>query len=298
MVMDALTKMPGKGLARRSAKGDGLALINEMLDADVAKVLQTARQCQRDMQRNDCYLGGERGVWEAKFLDRAKLIHNALLARAGDVEDAYQALTILQMPPYQPIAYASAVKMLSVLFGALSKKKANDENTATLLSACADMFSPSSQMIGESLGLWKPVSDHPVVLALTIKKLIATHVFSPSPSELRDAMKLVCDKIGTLAAYAEQWLVLLDKADRVVFLFDREAWNAAYANMNSRVPSAMVKLAEHDDCGHAGEMPPRYKALDKLLDAKLGAEQETETKRIAACQATPAKRTRKLTRTE
>ena len=71
-----------------------------------------------------------------------------------------------------------------------------------MLAACCDMFSPMNDIIGEGMGLWKPICKHPVVLALAIKKLIATSVFTPSPSELREAMATVTHRIAVRA----EWL--------------------------------------------------------------------------------------------
>jgi hypothetical protein len=162
--------------------------------------------------------------------------------------------------------------MLSVLFAALGKKK-GDEG-AMLLVACADMFSATNEAIGHATGLWKPISRHPLVLALAIKKLIATAVFT-SCAELREAMNEVR---GTLEMrkWAMEYIVdLIERADEIVFVGDRAAWDAAYADVGSDVVKAMLGWVEmqespytdDDDVDHPGS--PRWAALNAIVEAKL-----------------------------
>jgi hypothetical protein len=149
--------------------------------------------------------------------------------------------------------------------------------------------------------LWKPISKHPLVLALAIKRLIATSVFSPSPSELRDAMKLAKEKLSALGGYAGQFLALVNKADEIIFTFDRPTWDAAYADVRSEIPLQMQGLLFEeepctDDDGNAIPPSPRWQALNELWETKHEAEEAAgliEGPRIAACNAAPAKRTRK-----
>jgi hypothetical protein len=283
--MDALIEMPGKGVARRSvAKGAGLTLINDTL-SDFAERLRIADECRRQLQQGDTYLGGEHEP-EAKFLDRAKIIHGHLLRNIAEVDATNAALLDVLIPPWRsPLTHAQATAMLGVLFGTLSKKRADDENSAMLLAACADLFNPINDTIGAETGLWEPVSKHPLVLAIAIKKLIATSVFTPSPSELREAMKLATRKLDSLASYTCEWLDLLQKADAILFEFDRDSWNVAYANVGSKIALAISDRAiENDD---------RMTVLNKLWEAKQEHEEVAERVRIAACKTAPAKRSRK-----
>jgi hypothetical protein len=293
--MGALIEMTGKGVARRPvAKGTGLTLINDTL-ADFVEPLRIADECRRQLQQGIeqggfySYLGCERGL-EAKFLDRAKIIHGRLLRNIAQVQAAYSALLQVVIPPWRnPLTHAQATAMLGVLFGTLSKTKADDENSAMLLASCADLFNPTNDIIGTTTGLWKPISKHPLVLALAIKQLIATSVFKPSPSELRDAMKLALSKLDALGGYSGQWLELLTKADEIIFAFDRPAWDAAYAEVNSKIPLAMQAQLFDEESYEDSEATPRWQALDDLTKRQT----EEATQRIAACKTTSAKRTRK-----
>jgi hypothetical protein len=280
--MDTLMKMPGKGLARTAVKAAGSTLINDTL-AHHAEPLRIADECRRQLQQGvDTYLGGERGELEAKFLDRAKVIHSRLLRDVAMVDAAHSQLLSVLIPPFRfPLTHVQATAMLGVLFGTLSKKRADDENSAMLLASCADLFNPVSDAVGIATGLWKPAPKHPLALAIAIKQLIATSVFSPSPSELREAMKLAQGKVDVLASYAGQWLQLLERADAIVFEFDRPTWDAAYANVDSKVP-----LALH------GQLSPRWRALNELWEAKHAAEEMVTNARLAACKTKRVKRTK------
>ena len=130
------------------------------------------------------------------------------------------------------------------------------------------------------------------MLAIAIKQLIAISVFTPSPSELREAMKSAAGTIGSLEGYASGWLTLLEQADAIVFEYDRAAWDAAYANFDSKVPLALEgRLFETAD---DEEFPPspRWRALNELWERKHEAEEAETSARIAACKTKPvAKRT-------
>jgi hypothetical protein len=164
--------------------------------------------------------------------------------------------------------------MLSVLFGALSKRKADDAdgNPSMMLAACTDMFSPMNDVIGETTGLWKPVCKHPIILALAVKKLIATSLFMPSPNELREAIAEVKRTISVRASWLGEFLSWVGTADRLLFEFDRPAWEAAYAKVGSSVAQAMRNLV-NDGPGEDAPPSPRWQALNAICKAKCKAEQ-------------------------
>jgi hypothetical protein len=159
--------------------------------------------------------------------------------------------------------------------------------------------------------LWKPVSKHPVVLALAIKRLIAKSKCVPSPSELRETMELVLERLGSLGGAAQRYIEAVQEADKIVFALDRAAWTAMYASagINSQVPLAMQGRLEDEEPGedeHGNPIAsPRWRALNDVWEAKLEAEEAAELveasesqPRIAACDVPPAKRTRKPKRAE
>jgi hypothetical protein len=171
-----------------------------------------------------------------------------MLERVADADAAHEALSEVLSPSWrqEPITQASALRMLSVLVGTLTKRKADDEHMATKPAACADLFNPATRAVGDATGLWSSVSDHPAILALAVKRLIFTSIFEPTPSELHEAMKLAHGKIASLAGWTERWLAALDRSDHVVFLFDREGWEEAHARMNIRVVLALATMATGD----------------------------------------------------
>jgi hypothetical protein len=272
LVMGALIDMPGRSVAQRSAKKDsGLALINETL-TEIAEPLAVAEQSRVMVQRGGLPFLGE----PTAFLDAAKVVRAKMLRDVAKVEEARSALMDIVLPPWRnPLTPANAIRMLGVLFGTLTKKKAGDENSAMLLACCADIFNPINETIAASTRLWKPVSRHPVVLALAIKKLIATSVFTPPPSELRDAMIEANRRISRLEFWAGEWLDLFDRADLVVWEFDREAWHAAFVNLDISIPLAIQDRIQHDEgAGEDDEPPsPRFAALEKLCNEKHSADE-------------------------
>lgn len=222
--------------------------------ADYAQPLQIADQCRRQLQQ---------GGFELDTPDRAKLVHRAMLPHVPAVSASHSALAeMTSSSPRFAITHGMASKMLALLFGALSKSKADAENKARL-TACVDMFNPVSDIIGEATRLWTPLPKHPAVLAIAVKQLIDARVFTPMPHELRAAVMLASARLRTLRSHAGQWLDLADKADEIVFENDRAAWDAAYARLGSEVALAM--LDDEDET-------PRGRALNELWQRKHEAE--------------------------
>jgi hypothetical protein len=178
------------------------ALVTEWLE-HAAEPLQTAVACKQQLLEPgfETYLGAPRGLEDARFLDRAVNVLNKLLPKIVKADEASNALQEIVYPGRETITRAMAADMLSVLFGALSKRKADegDENATMLLMECADMFNPTMDIVGSATGLWKELPKHPVILALAIKRLIAVQKFSPDPRELREAIKLAGEKVASLA---------------------------------------------------------------------------------------------------
>jgi hypothetical protein len=141
------------------------------------------------------------------------------------------------------------------------------------------MFSPLSDMIGEATGLWKSVPKHPVILALAIKDLLAKEEWSPEQPKLRAAMKRAREELLSLQFAVGPYFDALDRADEIIFTFDRAAWDRIYADVDGCIPLMMAIRAT----------PPRTDALDDLWRRKETA----STLRIAACETKPVKRTKR-----
>jgi hypothetical protein len=281
--MATLMKMPGKGLARTAAKAAGLAVINAPL-VPIMEPMRVAAAAREFMQRDDSYLGSQLTL---NYLERARSMHPQLLASLPQARLSYEVLSAILIPPFETVSYAQVSTMLGALFGALAKRK--DENAALLLAACCDLFDPVSLAIGESTGLWKPISNHPIVVALAIKRLLAKQVFTPTPSEVRDAIKLAAERVDTKTAYVGQFIALADQADAMLFLFDHPAWQMAHASASREASLAMraeAELSNYDVEDNAKDESPRSQALAEIISAK-----QQLPVRQAACKTLPAKRT-------
>ena len=152
------------------------------------------------------------------------------------------------------------------------------------------------------------VPTHPLVLALAIKQLMAEKTFEPAESELRAALEKVEQRLTLHRSYLSGWLGRLERADEIVFTFDRPAWDRAYANVHSDVPRQMRARLFEDGPGEpnedGNEIPPspRWQALNDLWETKLAAEEaaekvavlpEQQTDDAVACAKAAARKTHK-----
>jgi hypothetical protein len=202
------------------------------------------------------------------YLPAAQFNHAQMLSRAALVSATHTALLPVAYPHIvrtPVITDEIALTMLTVLFGAVGKAKGGDAQI--LLEACIDMFG-SSDAIGAATGLWRPVSTHPVILALAVRQLINTAVFT-SVAELRDAMLDAQRSIIQLTKAAERWLDLLRVSDRVMFEFDRAAWMQAYAHVGADVVLTMQDSDEAGDEDGIEPAAPRWAALETMRKAML-----------------------------
>ena len=284
--------------AAKSAAKTGLAEISRTLST-FAPPLQTAADCQDDWQREGRSIGIKIFADEIvdptpRVLQEAKNIHARWLRRYPDLCAARSALSRVLWPIQDRIDHASALRMLAQLFAALGLKK-NDAENAMLLASAADIFSPLDGLIGGATRLWAPVSGHPLILALAIKKIIATAKFT-SCAELREAMDEARHAIS-LRSWAVDYLEnIVHRTDEILFDHDRATWEAHYSNVASAVPELMLPGSEgpgyyEDDDETPIPPSPRWTALDNIRQQKLASEQQAEPK-LAACKSPPAKRTR------
>jgi hypothetical protein len=257
--MSELIKLPGSQVAVRKA---GTALIAATLDGLHAP-LQVAGECRSEL-RGDLQKVSE---GQRYYLPNAKFNHGRMLSRAALVNAARTALFPVAYPNMVAapmITAETAVTMLSLLFRGVGKVK--NVETNAVIAACVAMFDPRSDIIGEATGLWTPVSSHPAVLAMAVRKLIYNSVFT-SAAELRTAMQEARSSVVWLIQDAERWMELLRASDRVVFEFDPDAWALAYQDVGADVVRAMQESEEEP----AGDEPasPRWTALEKLRLEKL-----------------------------
>jgi hypothetical protein len=220
----------------------------------------------------DLYLG-QGAVTPGRFLKEAVQVHRTGLPRFASGKQAYsQLFGVCVMPPARPITQPTALKMIGVAFAGLTKRKDAGGDAALQLAAAADMFSPVTAALGHTTGLWKPVSQHPAILALAVKHLLATSVFAPAPSEIRQAMDEVHARLSMQTGRCDKALDLIGRADEIIFVSDRAKWDAAWANVGHDVVAALLEYIDEEG----------------LRQAK-----QAELVREAACTAKPAKRTHK-----
>ena len=180
--MSTLVEHPGTEVAvRPGKKKTGTSLISATLDT-VAHPLRIASHC-RDELREVLQHVDDVPQPNIVNLPAARFNHARMLSRVAVVREVHLGLFGMFIPPAPTTTRGDAIDMLSALFGATAKAKAESK---TLLAACVSMFAPSADSVALATGLWQPISRHPVVVAIAIQKLINTAVFTPTPAEFRD----------------------------------------------------------------------------------------------------------------
>jgi hypothetical protein len=295
----AIVKL-GKGRALAKGAGNaGLMLMNQTVE-QFAPALRVA---QRYRPHWESAIGPIGIVGVPRNVDVAKQIHQSFLAALPVMDATCSTLERVQRAN-ERMDRASAMLMLNVLFAAIGKRKSDDEN-ATLLAAAADMFNPANDVLAniklasqsdDSPWVRKPIYQHPLVLAIAVKKLIETAKFT-SCAELREAMADVSNSIGVKIWHLGYMTQRIDDADEMLFERDRASWDQMHARVDAAVERTMLRelLSEEgpsndtDENGNPEFPPsPRWLALEEMLKAK-----EASKQREAACRTTPAKRTRK-----
>jgi hypothetical protein len=267
--MNEIIRVMPKAVAK-TAKASGVALINESI-FEFAPALAVATRYRPQWESAIGSIGLDR-PWR---LAEAKQIHNRFLAAVVELAAAYDALMSMVSRPHK-IDQASALAMLNVLFAALGRKK-SDEESAILLGAAVDMFDPVNDVCGSVTGI-APVSAHPLILALAIKRLIATAKFT-SVAELREAMGYVENSLNVKRWHLEYMLENIELADAIVFERDRPTWEANHARCSIAVNRKLVSDLElrdenryEDDDGVQHPGSPRWQELERIVRAKEAAD--------------------------
>lgn len=265
--MSDIIEFPGAGLASKKV---GRALIAATLN-HVSAPLSVAGECSEELRgrpplKKPVLLPIDNLVLHHGNLSAAQFNHARMLSRAALVRATNVALWKVAYPHMvatPTLSAGTALAMVSVLFRGVGKPK--NVETAALISACVDTFAPASDAIGKATGLWKPVSIHPVVLALAVRQLVNTAVFT-SIAELRTAMLDAQRSIIQLYRDTDRWLELLRVSDRVMFEFDRASWDLAYSNVGADVVCEMQDPSEAGDEDEDGTAPasPRWSALEAM----------------------------------
>jgi hypothetical protein len=144
--------------------------------------------------------------------------------------------------PRRRITKADAAEILGYLF-AVQRRNDKGADAASWLTACTEMITDTA--IAQVIGV-KPLPQHPAVLGLAIKKIVAEAIFPSVPSEVAKAMHEVHSKILLLRCDVWPLLKMARDAERIVFKQDREAWASPY--VSGAVPSSVaVELVDYGD---------------------------------------------------
>jgi hypothetical protein len=290
--MSALIEMPGKGIARRSSKGDAARVVIRETLAEFLGPLASAKDYATRWEATAGTISGK--VWLGDgpieplvphLLETAKRVHGEWLRHYADIVQLGRVLLNILMGP-KPIDEESAMQMMLRLFASLGKRKSDPEN-AKLLNASVDMLSPLNQQMGSVTGLWEPINTHRLIVALAVEKIIATEKFT-STAELREAMEEATRAVGFYYRDIGEITAAIERADAIVFLGDQAAWNAAYEQVDDKVIAAMQRHLKYkedpylDDDGVDQPGTPRWSALTAIVESKKLGAPEPKQKRLAA----------------
>jgi hypothetical protein len=183
---------------------------------------------------------------QVRDIASARDVRTTLLPNFQSIDAAGRELAdMLSQRPDHPVTEALALKLLGSLYGALGKRNSDAHDAAALLQASAEMFSESDATLAKVINV-EPLPRHPVVLALGVKRLVATKVFAPAPAEVRKAVLEVRDRIRLLQFDVPPLLKMTRDAERLVFNQDRNAWALPY--MSGKVPSVVaIRLVDYGD---------------------------------------------------
>ncbi len=223
-------------VAQRRRDGGSLAVIGKTIAPHEA-TFAVARQCAE---------------WKASLplvtdLASARIVRAVLLPNLQSIDAAWRDLADMTTSdrPDEAVTEPQALRMLAGLYGALAKRQTDARDGAALLQVTAEMFSETDTALARVINV-EPLPRHPVVLALAVKKLIATKVFAPAPSELRKALLEVRNRIVRLRCDVSPVLEMARAAERLVFQQDREGWRLPY--VSGDVPSIVaVELVDYGD---------------------------------------------------
>ena len=224
--------------------GDGIVLIDAVM-VRLAPILHEATLCAEDSQRCEKLFQTTSMGDDNRYLDYQKAKRELLMPRTRAVVTACQDLQELYYSS-EGIDGALAVKILSVLYGAMVKVKNSDDNLPTLLREAAARFDPTRDAVGVALNMWEPVPRHPVVVILGAEELKANKVFSPAASEVAEAARKAYKKLGHRLKNMLRWVERLIEADLRLFHDERDEWRKAYQDVDSiKAAMDLIDLWQH-----------------------------------------------------
>ena len=216
-----------------------------------------------------------------------------LIPRAQSIFEARKYLAGI-LNPYEDFEPSLVLKMLSVLYGALSRKGGDSENTQMLILSVARIFDPVTASVGATTGLWKNVPRHPVILALAIEYLLRKSTFAPTPSEVFAACELARDRLREAVHEAWRWMQRFLENEAVFRKRCPDEWRRAYLRHYELWTDVLLLLEHKLDVDQVKDA----KLKDLIGDEWMAVEREYPTPddeedipTIVACAQKPPKKT-------
>jgi hypothetical protein len=230
-------------------RGSGLAVITDTI-AQHASTFAVAHQCAE----------WKAALPQVRDVESARIVRATLLPNFQLIEAARRALAdMTSREPTAPVTESLALKLLGSLYGVLGKRNSDAHDAAALLQASAEMFSESDAALTKVINV-EPLPRHPVVLALGVKKLIATKVFAPAPTEVRKAMIEVRDRIRLLQFDLPALLKMARQAEQIIFRKVRDEWALPY------VSGTVPRIVAAELVGDGDDSADWWSAVDDLFD--------------------------------
>jgi hypothetical protein len=277
----------------RVSRSDALAVLDQAV-APLSAALRLGTYVQEcliyDLQEKvDHYAGA---------LPLAREVRQTWLTRFAETDAACCALALDGMYR-QTLGRKTAGRMLVALLNAFGAK---DEQIAALDTMIGLVV--NGDPIALATGLWAPVNASPTSLALACQRLIACNTFVPKPAELAEACREARKAMRRAQDGTEQLRTYILRAEGVLLQFSRDEWRAPYLTPEFRplVPRVLTLLSFlYGDQSNESLCDKDQKAFQQAIaeeKAALRAPAAEEPKRLAACHAKSAKRTRKARRND
>jgi hypothetical protein len=279
-------------VVRRSPQTRGLAVYEPPL-AQMMPVLRFGMQLRERRHEFDCWFPHKREM--ARYADEQR---DKLLPLLGKADIAAEILfgAMKQRPDRR-----TSTAMVGAMLSAFAAKPDPD-----VLTGMLDMLEGGEEIAGMLGMLGGTAAEPPVTtagLALACRGLIASATFTPKPTELRAACHKAECHLKWARETTDKLVDFVRRCDALLLEFDHEQWERPYLTPELRpVLERMLELhmiygdgsmawdeANLDDENH--RIHP-FAALVRAEWAKLPPE-DPEPMRLAACEAKPAKRTKR-----